>query len=189
MFATQVIFGVNGQKYSFNSLYVRAVEHSCSTTMLPGAPECIVGVTELRGEWIPICDLEIKFKTGNRGKADRDVIFVNYSQGCIGCLVDVVHEIGAVTEDVQMKLPGIIQNENTSYVEGIVRHKGELVTAIHHEGILTPNEAAQLSVAMKSLIKKKKDEEDAILAAEAAKKEAEEKAKKEAEEKAKNEAE
>ena len=72
MFATQVIFGVNGQKYSFNSLYVRAVEHSCSTTMLPGAPECIVGVTELRGEWIPICDLEIKFKTGNRGKADRD---------------------------------------------------------------------------------------------------------------------
>ena len=92
------------------------------------------------------------------------------------------HEIGAVTEDVQMKLPGIIQNESTSYVEGIVRHKGELVTAIHHESILTPNEAAQLSVAMKSLLKKKQDEQDAILAAEAARKEAEEKMKAEAKE-------
>lgn len=182
MFATQVIFGVNGQKYSFNSLYVRAVEHSCNTTMLPGAPECIIGVAELRGEWVPICDLDIKFKTGKRGGTDRDIIYVNYSKGCIGCLVDAVHEIGAVTEDVQMKLPGIIQNESTSYVEGIVRHKGELVTAIHHESILTPNEAAQLSVAMKSLLKKKQDEQDAILAAEAARKEAEEKMKAEAKE-------
>lgn len=157
MFGTQVIFGVNGQRYSFNSLYVRAVEHSQKITMLPGAPECIAGVTELRGEWIPICDLNIKFRTGVAGRSDRDVIFVNYSGGCIGCLVDVVHEIGAVTEDIQHKLPVIIQNEQTSYVEGIVRHKGELITAIHHESVLTPNEAAQLSVAMKSLLRKKEE--------------------------------
>ncbi|MBR4724540.1 MAG: chemotaxis protein CheW [Lachnospiraceae bacterium] len=182
MFATQVIFGVNGQKYSFNSLYVRAVEHSCNIVMLPGAPECVVGVTELRGEWIPICDLNIKFKTGVPAKPNRDIIYVNYSQGCIGCLVDMVHEIGAVTEDIQMKLPTILQSDETSYVEGIVRHKGELVTAIHHECVLTPNEAAQLSAAMKSLLKKKQDEQDALLAAEAAKKEAEEKAAKDKEE-------
>ncbi len=175
MFGTQVIFGVNGQKYSFNSLYVRAVEHSCNIVMLPGAPQCIAGVTELRGEWVPICDLNIRFNTGVAGKPDRDIIYVNYSQGCIGCLVDTVHEIGAVTEDVQMELPGIIRNDDTTYVEGIVRHKGELITAIHHEGILTANEAAQLSVAMKALLRKKEEEKDAILAAEAAKKEAEEK--------------
>ena len=175
MFATQVIFGVNNQKYSFNSLYVRAVEHSVNVTMLPGAPGCIVGVTELRGEWVPICDLNTKFNTGVVGSYDRDVIFVNYSQGCIGCLVDAVHEIGAVTEDIQMKLPGIIQSDKTSYVEGIVRHKDELVTAIHHESILTPNEAAQLSVAMKGLLRRKEEEKDALLAAEAARKEAEKK--------------
>jgi len=175
MYGTQVIFGVNGQKYSLNSLYVRAVEHSCNLTMLPGAPKCIAGVTELRGEWIPICDLNIKFNVTASAKPNRDIIFVNYSQGCIGCLVDTVHEIGAVTEDVQIDLPKIIQTEETSYVDGIVRHKGELITAIHHESILTPNEAAQLSVAMKSLFKKQEAEKDALLAAEAAKKEAEEK--------------
>ena len=86
--------------------------------------------------------------------------------------MDTVHEIGAVTEDTQMKLPTILQSDETSYVEGIVRHKGELITAIHHESVLTPNEAAQLSAAMKSLLKKKQDEQDAqaaLLAAEAAK--------------------
>jgi len=181
MFATQVIFGVNGQKYSFNSLYVRAVEHFCNTVILPGAPKCIVGVTELRGEWIPICDLNIKFNTGAVSKPNRDIIFVNYSQGCIGCLVDAVHEIGAVTEDIQMKLPGIIQTAQTSYVEGIVRHKNELVTAIHHECVLSPNEQAQLSVALKGLLRKKEEEQNALLAAEAARKEAEEKLKAEKE--------
>ena len=169
MFATQVIFGVNGQKYSFNSLYVRAVEHSCDLIMLPGAPACIAGVAELRGEWVPVCDLNIKFRTGVPARPNREIIYVNYSQGCIGCLVDTVHEIGAVTEDIQMKLPTILQSNETSYVEGIVRHKGELITAIHHESVLTPNEAAQLSAAMKSLLKKKQDEQDALLAAEAAK--------------------
>ncbi len=173
MYGTQVIFGVNGQKYSFNSLYVRTVEHSCAITMLPGAPKCIVGVTELRGEWVPVCDLDIKFNTGAGPKANRDIIFVNCSDGCIGCLVDAVHEIGAVTEDVQSELPFILQSDQTGYVDGIVRHNGELITAIHHEHVLTRNEAAQLSVAMKSLRRHKEEEAEELARLEAAKKAAE----------------
>ena len=158
MYGTQVIFGVNGQKYSFNSLYVRAVEQSCNIVTLPGAPGCITGVTELRGEWIPVCDLNVKFNMGSAAGSGRSIIFVNYSKGCIGCLVDTVYEIGAVTDDIQHELPGFIKTEKTSYVDGIVRHKGELITAIHHESILTPNEAAQLEAAMKSLLKKREEE-------------------------------
>ncbi|MCR5684343.1 MAG: chemotaxis protein CheW [Lachnospiraceae bacterium] len=181
MYGTQVIFGVNNQKYSFNSLYVRTVEHYSNIAILPGAPRCIAGVTELRGEWVPVCDLHIRFNTGMAPKPNRDIIFVNCSDGCIGCLVDTVYEIGAVTEDVQATLPFILQSDQTGYVDGIVRHNGELITAIHHEHILTRNDAAQLSVAMKSLRKQKEEEAEEMARLEAAKKAAEEAAKKAAE--------
>ena len=181
MFGTQVIFGVNGQKYSFNSLYVKTVEQSYNIVPLPGAPRCIVGVTELRGEWIPVCDLDIKFNTGASAKTNREIIFVSSSDGDIGCLVDAVYEIGAVADDVQVQLPFIIQSDDTGYVEGIVRHNGELITAIRHESILTRNEAAQLSVAMKSLRKKQEEEAAEQARLEAARKAAEEAARKAAE--------
>ena len=70
MTKSQVIFGVGRGNYSFDSLNVRAVERETDVRSLPGAPECIIGLALLRGELVPVCDLNKKFNTGNE---DLDV--------------------------------------------------------------------------------------------------------------------
>ena len=165
----QVIFAVGRGSYSFDSRYVRAVEAKPDIRLLPGAPECISGIVDLRGELVPVCDLNKKFNTGAVSASDSDVIFVNTADGCLGCTVDRVIEIGAVTEDLEIELPYLIRNENTDYIDEIVSYKGSLITAIHQDRILNAEEKATLSkVFDKAKKKAEKDAEKAAAAARAA---------------------
>ncbi|MBR5967066.1 MAG: chemotaxis protein CheW [Lachnospiraceae bacterium] len=172
MSKTQVIFSVGRGNYSFDSLYVRAVEVRPDIKLLPGAPECISGLVDLRGELVPILDLHKKFNTGLTSSAESDVIFVNTAEGCLGCIVDKVVEIGAVTEDIEIELPYLIRTASTEYIDEIVSYKDGLVTAINQDRLLSGEEKASLAKVFDKAKKK-------------AEKEAEKKAAKEAEEAAK----
>ena len=183
MTKSQVIFGVGRGNYSFDSLYVRAVERETDIRSLPGAPECIIGLAMLRGELVPVCDLNKKFNTGNPTPSDADVIFVNTSDGCLGCTVDKVVEIGAITEDLEVELPYLIRNESTEYVAEIVTYKGDLITAIDQNKLLNGQEKASLEKLLnkeKQKAEKKAAKEAEKLAAKKAE-EAEAQAAKEAE--------
>ena len=155
----QVIFSVGRGNYSFDSLYVRAVEKKPDIKILPGAPECISGLVDLRGELVPILGLHKKFNTGLTASSESDVIFVNTEEGCLGCIVDRVVEIGAVTEDLEIELPYLIRTAATEYVAEIVSYKGGLVTAINQDKLLSDDEKAALRKVFDKA--KKKAEKDA----------------------------
>ncbi len=177
MTKSQVIFAVGRGQYSFDSLYVRAVEGKSDIKILPGAPDCIEGLTDLRGELVPVIDLNRKFNTGVPSPADCATIFVNTSGGCLGCVVDKVIEIGAITEDLEIELPYLIRAESTEYIAEIVSHKGNLVTAINQDKILSNDERNALDKVMnKAKEKAEKDAEKKAI------KEAEKQAAKEAKE-------
>ncbi len=184
MTKSQVIFAVGRGQYSFDSLYVRAVEGKTDIKVLPGAPDCIEGLADLRGELVPVCDLNKKFNTGVPSPEDYAMIFVNTADGCLGCIADKVIEIGAITEDLEIELPYLIRRDTTEYIAEIVSHKGNLVTAINQDKILNSDEKAALDkVLNKAKQKAEKDaEKQAAKEAEKQAKEAEKQAAKEAKE-------
>lgn len=183
MFGQQVIFEVGGQLYGFDSMKVTAVEAGVNPMTLAGAPGCIVGFTELRGELVPVCDLYRKFNLRGNLPEAPSTIFVQTEEGNLGCMVDQVREIGAVTNDIQVELPYIARMDSTSYVDGIINHKGELVTVINRDNLLTEDEKSRIREALHRVdeerhadeiarAEKALAEEKAKQAAEAAKKEA-----------------
>ncbi|MCR5828916.1 MAG: chemotaxis protein CheW [Lachnospiraceae bacterium] len=140
MFGQQVIFSAANQSYGFDSMKVRTVESGFQLITIPGAPDCVAGFADFRGEIIPVCDIYKKFNLRGNVSKGMNTIFVNTSEGCLGCMVDEITEIGAVGEDLQMTLPVIAQNDKTNYVEGIIRHKNTLVTVVNPDKILAPEE-------------------------------------------------
>lgn len=148
MFGQQVIFKAANQLYSFDSMNVRSVEADYTLNPLPGAPECIVGVATLRDGVAPVISIYNKFNLRGTLRAGNNTIFVNTKDGCVGCLVDEITEIGAVGEDMQMSLPTIAKNDETNYVDGIIRHKDQLVTVVNPDKLLT---AAEWSAVKKIL--------------------------------------
>ena len=149
MFGQQVIFSAANQSYGFDSMKVRTVESDYQMSTIPGAPDCLAGFANLRGEIIPVCDIYKKFNLRGKVADGMNTIFVNTEEGCLGCLVDEITEIGAVGEDLQMTLPVIAQNDKTNYVQGIIRHKNVLVTVVNPDRILTPEEWKEVHSLLK----------------------------------------
>ncbi len=157
MSKSQVIFSLGRGLYSFDSLKVSAVESGTQVNMIPGMPDCIMGLANLRGEMVPVCDLNKKFATGAVTVPGGDIIFVNTGDGGMGCTVDKVQEIGAVTEDIEIELPYLIRSDNTEYVAEIVRHKENLVTVIDADKLLSPEER---EMVLKTMHRLRKDAAD-----------------------------
>lgn len=151
MFDKQVVFMLAGQQYSFNSLNVITVDTCANIRGFANAPECIVGLAELRNELVPVCSLRTKFNAGRDSAESQAIIYVDTSWGHLGCIVDSVVEIGAVTEDVQMNLPFVIQSEGTGYIEGIVKHRDNLITVINQDKLLTNEEVIEIKAALKGM--------------------------------------
>lgn len=140
MFGQQVIFKAANQLYGFDSMKVRTVEADYVLNPLPGAPSVIAGLATLRDEVVPVISIYTKFNLRGQLAGGNNTIFVNTKNGCLGCLVDEITEIGAVGEDLQMALPTIAKNDETNYVEGIIRHKNQLVTVVDPDKLLTAAE-------------------------------------------------
>ncbi|MCR5431008.1 MAG: chemotaxis protein CheW [Lachnospiraceae bacterium] len=149
MFGQQVIFSAANQSYGFDSMKVRTVESDYPINTIPGAPDCIAGFANFRGEIIPVCDIYKKFNLRGKVADGMNTIFVNTNEGCLGCLVDAITEIGAVGEDLQMTLPLIARNDKTNYVDGIIRHKNALVTVVNPDKILSPEEWKTIHALLK----------------------------------------
>ena len=156
MYENHVIFQVGEQCYSINSLKVKTIERAVRIEPLPGAPGAIEGIGELRGEFHPICSLHRKFNVAEPAGKDLQYLFVETGDGIIGVITDAVRENAMVDTDELIGVPTIVKSDSTDYVSGIVRHKGELITMIDPDKILTREEAE----VVKRLLKQRADEEE-----------------------------
>ncbi len=62
---TYLTFVIAGDEYGVAIDHVREIVRYGAPTRLPGAPEPVRGVTNLRGSVIPIVDLAVKFRLGH----------------------------------------------------------------------------------------------------------------------------
>ncbi|MBP5159903.1 MAG: chemotaxis protein CheW [Lachnospiraceae bacterium] len=151
MYENHVIFQVGDQCYSINSLKVKTIEGAVRTEPLPGAPSTILGIGELRGEFHPICSLHKKFGLPVPEGKPVQYLFVETADGMIGVVTDAVRENAMIDTSELNSVPVIVRNDNTGYVSGIVRHKGELITMMDPDKILTRDEITVIKSCMNTL--------------------------------------
>lgn len=65
----QLTFVVSGEEFGIDIRHVREIVPYAALTRLPGAPEPVRGVTNLRGTVVPVVDLGIKFRLGESAPA------------------------------------------------------------------------------------------------------------------------
>ena len=112
-----VIFKLDQEYYGLPIDSVISIEKTGQTTRIPNAPEYIKGVTNLRGEVIPVIDL--RKKLGMRTKdLDRNsrVIVVSSNEIFAGLIVDTSSEVLEIDKENIDKPP---TNENDEYIEYI----------------------------------------------------------------------
>lgn len=101
---------------------------------LPGMPQYIKGIVNLRGKVVPVIDVRLKFGIEERAHDDKTCIVVlDIHEMHIGLIVDSVSEVLTV-ENAQLSPPPSINSTNSvEYLASVTEMDGKVVLNIDFE--------------------------------------------------------
>lgn len=117
-----VEFSLGQEQYAIEARFVREVVRFADYTPVPGTPEFIVGVTNLRGILLTVIDLRRLFNIATMGLTDQSrVIVLGTERVEFGVLADTAHgHTGHATDDI-LTPPGDVSGIGRSYLRGVTR--------------------------------------------------------------------
>jgi purine-binding chemotaxis protein CheW len=128
---------------------VHEITRPGEVTQLPGMPDFIEGVMNLRGSIIPIMDLKKRFRLGATVKQDTTrVIVANFDKRKCGIIVDDVLEIIPIVATDLEEAPSFAGGVTSNYIIGIGKVGERLIIALDIQKILTAKEENSLSTAV-----------------------------------------
>jgi len=120
-----VVFNLSNEDYGVDIAAVDGIVKMQAITAVPRAPSFVEGITNLRGEVLPVVDLRKRFGLP-QGEATKETRIVNVEVDGIkvGMVVDAVSEVLRVSEeDIEPPSP-IITTIHSTFITGIAKVDG-----------------------------------------------------------------
>ena len=135
--------GVGGQDYCVSVAAVREIRGWTPATPIPGAPDYIVGVINLRGLVLPILDLRVRLGAEAAEPGARSAVVVCEIHGrTIGLLVDAVSDILTVTAEQLQPTPEVAR-AGEDLIDGVLAMDGWMAGLLSLERVVPDLEFAE----------------------------------------------
>ena len=143
-----ITFILGEEKYGLNILKVRElISFPEGLTRIPGVPDYIIGMFNLRGLVIPVMDLRAKFKMSGEERHEFSVIIiVEVENKNIGLTVDSVSDVIFVKEEDIQETIELAVNVDTKFIKGVAKTKDEMVILLDIDFLLSKEEFDTLLV-------------------------------------------
>lgn len=132
-----VVVKVGEQFFGIDIENVVEIKEKCEVTMLPNSKSNILGIMNLRNDYIPVYSFRKKMGIAEDSDLDNKVVVVNIGDLNIGIKIDSVREIANVEEDNLFELPLVAQSDSTKYVYKIANINKDLVILVNLGEIIT----------------------------------------------------
>lgn len=125
---------------------VREIINFSRVTAVPRAPQFIEGIINLRGQIIPVIDINKRFGLKATEKTSVSRIIVTQIDNYItGIIVDEVNEVRAYSEDLFSDPPSVIKGRKNTYIESVIRlNNGMMILILNINDILSQLEKEKL---------------------------------------------
>jgi len=135
--AQWVTFYLEGECYGINVMQVQEVLRVSDIAPVPGAPEYVMGIINLRGNVVSVLDTRNRFGLPSRETDESTrIIIVEMNQQTVGIIVDSVGEVVEVQQDEVGKSPNVGNEESARYIHGIVSREGFLLILVELSRLL-----------------------------------------------------
>lgn len=143
-----VIFRLADEFYALDIQSVQEIVRMQSITSIPGADAWVEGITNLRGRVVPVIDLRNRCNfTANEHTPETRIVVVSAASGMVGLIVDSVSEVMRIPGDQVDPPSSIVSVEANSYLRGIAKLEGRLVSLMDLDGLLPSEELTEVSKA------------------------------------------
>lgn len=132
-----VAFRAAGQDFCVDIMSVREIRGWTPTTILPHAPDYVLGVINLRGNVVPIVDLASRLGLGAIDPSVRHVIIIAIlGDQTVGLLVEAVSDILTVPAEAIQPTPDIATLEVKGFIEGVIAADDRMIRMIELDNVL-----------------------------------------------------
>jgi purine-binding chemotaxis protein CheW len=143
-------FTLRDELFAVNISKVREVIEFTTVNQIPGMPEYMRGVINLRGAVVPVMDLREKFGIGATEKDVNTCVIITevYMDGeiiVLGALADAVEEVFDLLPDQIEPAPSIGTTVDTSYIEGMGKKGEDFVILLDMDKVFSSEEISSVS--------------------------------------------
>lgn len=140
-----VVFRLHNEEFGVEITDVREIVKPRHITRLPHVDDYIEGVTNLRGEVIPVICLRKRFGIEpQENTQDTRIIMLEVSDNMVGFVVDAVTETVRLPESAIEPPPTSIAGLRADYLAGVGQLDDRLLILLEVDKILTSAEKIQL---------------------------------------------
>jgi purine-binding chemotaxis protein CheW len=138
-------FFLAGEEYGIEILSVHEIIGMMPITSVPGTPDYICGIINLRGKIIPIVDLRRKFDMESKAQTSETCIIVVHVQGVeVGTVVDRVSEVLNIDAGDIEPPPSFGKDVNTDYILGIGKSQSKVKILLNIDRVIATDQIVQL---------------------------------------------
>lgn len=142
-----VTFKLENETYGIDVMQVREVLRCTEISPVPGAPDYVLGIINLRGNVVSIIDTRGRFGLPYRAPDDasRIVILEAGGSNVVGFLVDSVHEVLQLHASEMESAPDTGAGDSARFITGLANRKDGLLILVDASKLLSDEELAELS--------------------------------------------
>jgi purine-binding chemotaxis protein CheW len=141
-----VTFTLEEETYGMNVMQVQEVLREVEVAPVPGAPDYVLGIINLRGNVVSVIDARTRFGLPPRQSNELTRIIVIEAQHQImGILVDSVAEVVDIQSNEIEVAPNVGNDETSRYIDGIVSRDDKLLILVDLNKLLTEAEWGEIS--------------------------------------------
>jgi len=136
-----VTFQLEEETYGINVMQVREVLRYTVIAPVPGAPDYVLCIINLRGNVVTVIDTRSRFGLMEGEVTDNTrIIVIESERQVIGILVDSVAEVVYLRSSEIDTTPSVGTDESAKFIQGVSNRDGKLLILVDLNKLLTDDE-------------------------------------------------
>jgi purine-binding chemotaxis protein CheW len=141
-----VTFRLDDEVYGINVMQVQEVLRMTEIAPVPGAPDYVLGIINLRGNVVTVLDTRTRFGLPPHETDDATRIVIIETDGhIVGILVDSVAEVVNLRASEIETAPNVGNNESSRYIQGVYSRQGDILILVDVNKLLSAEEWGEVT--------------------------------------------
>ncbi|MDH5232991.1 MAG: chemotaxis protein CheW [Gammaproteobacteria bacterium] len=142
-------FLVDSELYAFSVLDIKEIIEYTTITRIPMTPKHVRGVTNLRGNVVPIIDLAARLDKASSDVTKRTCVIITEIQAesakiDIGVVIDAINEVFALRQENIEPAPSFGAGIRPEFISGMGKVNDSFVVLLNTEKVLNLEELSEL---------------------------------------------
>ncbi|HIP75986.1 MAG TPA: chemotaxis protein CheW [Psychromonas hadalis] len=143
----RVTFQLENETYGINVMQVQEILRYSEIASVPGAPNYVLGIINLRGNVVTVIDTRARFGLMPAEITDNSrIVIIEAEKQVIGILVDSVAELVYIKESEMEPAPDVGTEESTQFIQGVTNREDGLLILLDLNKLLKDEEWDELAI-------------------------------------------